>query len=247
MMKKVTHLLLLFFFSFEIISLFGQSATLHYIDYKIDKQLKVDSSMIKMLTPYTDSVNHTMNKVIGFSMRTMMKQQPESILGNFMADCLKKMAEKKFNKKIDVAVVNYGGIRSYLPKGDISIDRVYELMPFDNLIVLLELKGNVLLQLLNQTAEKGGWPVAGITMKIKEKHAVDILIDNKPLDESATYVVAVSDYLANGGDDCAMLRNIPQLNVGYLFRDALVAYISQYAEEGKPIDIKVENRVMYVN
>jgi 2',3'-cyclic-nucleotide 2'-phosphodiesterase (5'-nucleotidase family) len=53
------------------------------------------------------------------------------------------MAEQKFGKKVDAAFINYGGIRSYIAKGEITVGKIYELMPFDNLIVLQDLKGAV--------------------------------------------------------------------------------------------------------
>jgi len=61
-----------------------------------------------------------------------------------MADAIKTMAEMKFQKKIDAAFVNFGGIRSYLPKGDVTVGKIFELMPFDNLVVLQEIKGDKL-------------------------------------------------------------------------------------------------------
>jgi 2',3'-cyclic-nucleotide 2'-phosphodiesterase (5'-nucleotidase family) len=226
---------------------FSQTAIIDFDDYKIDSQTKVDSSIIRMLMPYKDSIQHSMSTVIGFSLKGLTKKQPESALGNFMADGMKFMAEKKINKKIDVAFVNYGGIRSYLPKGDITVGMIYELMPFDNLIVLQEVKGSVLQQYLDKIAARDGWPVSGIQMGIKDKKAVNIFIGNQPFSKNTTYLVANSDYIANGGDDCEMLRGIDQININYLFRDALIEYVLVMTRQGKSIDITTENRIVYAN
>jgi 2',3'-cyclic-nucleotide 2'-phosphodiesterase (5'-nucleotidase family) len=218
----------------------------NYFDYKVDKQTNVDSSYIKMLMPYKDSLDKSMNAVIGFSVHGLFKKQPESPLGNFMADAVKIMAEKRFVKKIDAAFVNFGGIRSYLPKGDITVGKIFELMPFDNLIVLQELKGDKLKSFLGRVCEKGGWPVStGLTYAIKDKLPVDIFINGKLIDENATYIIANSDYIANGGDNCEMLKNIPKQNINYLMRDALLAYTRMLTSDAKPIDAKIENRVVY--
>jgi len=186
-----------------------------------------------------------MNKVIGFSTRGLYKRQPESELGNFMTDCMKEMGEQKFNRKIDAAFVNLGGVRSYIPKGDITIGKIYELMPFDNLVVLQEVKGSILLQFLSKIAEKDGWPISGITMQIKDKMPTNILVGGKPLNEKATYTIANSDYIASGGAECEMLKGILQINIGYNYRDALIAYVEQITKQGKPIDWKVEGRITY--
>ena len=115
----------------------SQSETLDYSTYKISKDDRVDSAYIRMLKPYKDSLSKQMDKVIGFAVNTMYKKQPESALGNLLADCVKLMAEKKYKKKVDVGMVNFGGIRSYISKGDVTVGKVFELMPFDNLLICL--------------------------------------------------------------------------------------------------------------
>lgn len=222
----------------------SQTTSLVYKDYRIEKQSNVDSDLVKMLQPYSVTLNATMNKVIGFSNNNLNIKQPESAIGNFMADCIHLMAEKKFGKKVDAGFINRGGIRSYMPKGNITVGKVFEVMPFDNLVVLQDIKGNILQAFLDKTASDGGWPVsAGITMVIKDKKAVQVTINGKPLDEKATYVVANSDYIANGGDGCDMLRKIPKLDKGYLLRDAMIDYITEFTQKGQPLDPKIENRV----
>ena len=220
--------------------------TYDYQGYKIEEQNKVDERIIKMLAPYSDSINKIMNRVIGFSTTGLTKKQPESELGNFMTDCMKEMAQQKFDKKVDAAFVNYGGIRSYLPKGDITVGKIYELMPFDNLIVLQEVKGAVLKKFLDKVAERGGWPVSGMSYQIKEKHPQNILLDGKPIDDNTIYTIANTDYIAlQGGDDCSMLKELPTVNIGYLFRDALIEYVQQVTKKGNPIEGKIEGRVTY--
>lgn len=227
----------------------SQPTSVLYKDYRIDtKETKVDSSLVKMLQPYTSSLNASMDKVIGFTNNTLSAKQPESGLGNLMADCMKTMAEKKFNRKIDAGFMNQFGIRSSIPKGNITVGKIFELMPFDNLVVLQEIKGTVFKQFLERIASAGGWPVsAGVKMSIRDKKLVDVTINGKQLDENSTYVIANSDYVAGGGDNCEMLRNIPQISKGYLFRDALLEFVGNYTQQGKPIDYTIENRVVNVN
>ncbi len=221
-------------------------AQLSFSQYRIENPKQVDTSMLKWLNVYKDSLGKNMNTVIGFSLYGLTKKQPESGLGNFMADAMKVMAESKFNTKVDAAFVNYGGIRSYLPKGDITVGKIYELMPFDNLIVLQSLTGKDLQSFLNLVAARNGWPVSsGLTFAIKDKQAVNILINGKPLDENGIYTIANSDYVANGGDNAEMLKKLKQQNKFYIFRDALIEYTKLQTSLGKTIDSKPENRVVY--
>ncbi|GAC1398837.1 MAG: hypothetical protein NVSMB63_18850 [Sediminibacterium sp.] len=200
--------------------------------------------MEKLLAPYSANIHDAMNRVIGIARNNLTAKQPESALGNFMADCFKAMAEKKFGKKVDIAFMNTGGIRSYIPQGNITVGNIFELMPFDNLLVLQELNGSVLQQLLDKTAADGGWPVsAGVSMVIKNKKATQVMIRGIILDRNAGYVVANSDYIASGGSNCDMLRGIAQVNSGYLLRDALLDYITGLTQQGLPVDPSIENRV----
>ncbi len=226
---------------------FSQNLTLDYTAYKISKEDKVDSSYINLLKPYRDSLNKQMDKVIGFATNTMYKKQPECALGNLLADCLKYMAAKKYNTTVDVGMVNFGGVRSYIAKGDVTVGKVFELMPFDNVLIIQKLRGDTLQLLLNKIAEKGGWPISGLTMQIKDGKAINIVIDGKPLDASTYYNVANSDYIANGGDECNMLKGVKQLNAGYIIRDAIIDYFTTFKDQGNPIESKTEKRITYAN
>jgi 2',3'-cyclic-nucleotide 2'-phosphodiesterase (5'-nucleotidase family) len=214
-----------------------------YKDYRITK-IQPDSSFISFLKPYGDSLNSTMNVVIARLAVDLEKKRPEGPLGNFVADAMKTMAEKYYNTPVDAAFINYGGIRlPVLKAGLITRGKVYELMPFDNIVVIQKMKGDIVLQFLDLIAADGGWPAAGINMQIKEKKAVNVLINGKPIDVNAVYAIANSDYVANGGDEAAMLRNIPQMNNGLLFRDALIEYFSSFTKAGKEIDVSYQTRI----
>lgn len=220
---------------------------LQYKDYRI-LNIQVDSSVVKFLQPYSDSVNHSMNMVIAQLANDLEKKQPEGTLGNLMVDAVKIMAEKKYATIIDIALVNNGGIRlTSLKAGPITKGKVFELMPFDNILVLQKLNGKVLKELLDHIAGRGGWPVAGMTMKINNGKAVDVLINGSPIDENKIYTIAHSDYTANGGDDCTMLRAIPQINNGYLIRDAILDYFASFTKVGKEISVSMQNRVTNVH
>lgn len=233
-----------FLFILGSCSSFYQPTSIQHTQYKIEPALKKDSAMNVLLMPYTKDIHATMNKVIGTSAGTYNNNRPESEIGNFMADAYKAMAEEKFSRKVDAGFMNAGGIRSYFSKGNITVGKVFEIMPFDNILVLQEIKGGVLQTYLDKMAEDGGWPVSkGVTLVIRNKKATEVMINGKPLDPGTVYVVAHSDYIANGGGDCDMLKSIPQINRGYLMRDAIIDYITALTREGKTIQPLIENRV----
>src|SRR3954452_9310102 len=186
-------------------------------------------------------------KVIGFATAPLYKKQPESPLGNLMADCMKMYAEKIYNKSVDAAFVNFSGIRFYIPRGDITIGTLYKVMPYDNKIVLLTIQGNIFKQFLEHQASLGGWPCSGVNIIIKGRQLTDIQINNQPFDETKSYTIAVADYIANGGNQCTMLKGIPRLDNNYLFRTALTDYIVSFTKAGKPITATIQNRIVYRN
>ena len=235
---------------FFLVCFFASCATvftpshINYTQYPISNQLPKDSVLIAAMHPYKDSVEKNMSQVVGIIDVALSKKQPEGSLGNFMADAVLYMARKKFDTIVHASLINYGGIRiDYLAAGPVTKGRIYELMPFDNILVLQNIKGSVLQQFLNLMAENGGWPVAGITLKIENGKAVNVLIDGASLHSEKIYSIALADYTANGGDNATMFKGIPQKNNGYLVRSALFDYINELKEKGKNISVKEEGRV----
>jgi 2',3'-cyclic-nucleotide 2'-phosphodiesterase (5'-nucleotidase family) len=246
-MKKKSSLVFTFLVSLTLFiscNTVYQSQSLQYNSYRITDKNEKNGNTIGLLKPYSDSVNATMNAVIGTVQQSMDKQQPEGTLGNFMVNAFLAMAKEKYKTQVDVAFVNFGGIRlTQLAAGPVTTGKIFELMPFDNVLLLQKVKGNVLQQVCDLMAAKGGWPVAGLTMQLKAGKAVNIVVGGKPLDLDKEYVIANSDFIANGGDNADMLRPIPQITIGYLMRDALLDYIKLQTSNGQPITATIENRV----
>jgi 2',3'-cyclic-nucleotide 2'-phosphodiesterase (5'-nucleotidase family) len=219
-----------------------QASSVKYKGYQV-MNMRTDSSVQNFLVPYKDSMTAGMSVVLAMLETDLEKSQPECTLGNFMADAMFTMAEKKYGITPDAAFMNFGGIRlPSLKAGTITKGKMYELFPFDNILLLVKIKGDVLQQFLDHISGRGGWPVAGMTMQIQNKKAVNVLIGGKALDAAKEYIIAIGDYTANGGDDAAMLRGLPQINNGYLMRDALIDYVKTV----KSIHVQLQKRVTNV-
>jgi 2',3'-cyclic-nucleotide 2'-phosphodiesterase (5'-nucleotidase family) len=221
-----------------------QPQSVQYKDYRITQKQAASNEINALLKPYSDSVNNSMNGVVAVAATALEKKQPEGTLGNVLADAMLVMARGKYQTGIDASFINFGGIRlPSIPAGNIALGKIYEVAPFDNIIVLLKLNGKMVQQLLDHVASRGGWPCAGVSWQIKNKLAVNIIIAGNALDENKEYTIALLDYIANGGDDCEMLKPIPQQNNGYLFRDAVIDYFTKLNKEGKQITASIEKRV----
>ena len=223
---------------------FYQPTAVQYKDYRVSPRQPINNELTNLLQPYADSVNKNMNDVVAAATVELVKKQPEGTLGNVMADAMLEQAKEKFNARVDASFINYGGIRlPSIPAGNITRGKIFELSPFDNIIVLLKMDGNTLQQFLNIVASRGGWPCAGIQFQIKNKQAINILIGGNAISGNNFYTIALLDYIANGGDDCGMLKSIQQQNNGYLFRDAVLDYFAGKTKEGKTISSSIQNRV----
>jgi 2',3'-cyclic-nucleotide 2'-phosphodiesterase (5'-nucleotidase family) len=208
----------------------------------------VDSSVLLSINPYKSKLDAEVNILIGRTAKAITKDQPEGLLGNFVADLSLEESRKHFypadNKNIDFCFLNNGGLRASLPEGEITKRNVFEVMPFENELIVLTVTGSEVKQLLNYIVSKNGIPVSGLQMKIKDKEAKEVLIGKAPFDSTKTYKVVTSDYLANGGDNLSFLAEIKQREyVNLKIRDAMIEFIQQLTSEGKIIDPKLDGRI----
>lgn len=213
--------------------------------YTIDKARPQDSAVMQVLRPYKAGVDTQMQVVIGYTDIPLTKAQPESTLGNFMADA-QMVRARQLDNKVVASVANYGGIRlPYIAPGPLTKGKIYELMPFDNMLTIVEVPGSVLKQLCHHMARYRGWPVAGISFTIKNKEAVDVTVNGNPVNEHIVYKVAMSDYIARGGDNCDFLLPLRKKYTSVLVRDAMIDYVTRLQSEGKPLHPNLEKRIKY--
>jgi len=119
-------------------------------------------------------------------------------------------------------------------------------MPFENEMVLLTLNGATTLKLINFIAAKGGMPVSGLTMHIQDSKVTEAKIQGMPFDSTKSYVVATSDYLANGGDNLSFLVDAEKKIVtGLKLRDLLIQYLEEKNKKGEKLSAKIEGRIIY--
>ncbi len=186
-----------------------------------------------------------MNRVIGHTDIDLTKPSsaPETLLGNFFAEALLTEGRKLY-PEVDFSFGTKGGLRIELSKGDITVGHVFELMPFENQLAVVEISGEQIGQLAQFIASTGGQPVAGMRMVIHDGRAKDIEIAGQPLDDSKTYHLLTYDYLANGGDNIRGLDNpINRVDLPKKVREALIDYISQLTQEGEHINTQLDGRI----
>lgn len=229
--------------------------------YKIEKTTSTNIHLDSMVTipsnrkiegmikPYRDKVNADMTEVLCISSEAMYGGKPESPLTNYCADLTLEesnrfCANKYPQMKIDVSMINRGGLRIPLPKGELKTMTMFELMPFENEIVFLKLKGTVMLEFVNHLAERGGEGVSGLRFGIKDGKALQPEIGGKPIDTAKFYWLVTSDYIANGGDGSDILsKSIERIDTGIKARDMFIQYFKRMGKEGKTVTAKTDGRI----
>ncbi|KAA6439111.1 hypothetical protein FEM33_12560 [Dyadobacter flavalbus] len=216
-----------------------------YTQYAIDAQTGADSAFIKYYLPYKEKMQEEMDKVIGQTEQELTKPAaPETLMGNFFADALLTEGLKK-DPSIQFTLSTKGGLRTTFPKGNITVSHVFELMPFENEMVVLKLSGENVRKLIDFIVNKDGEPISGMRMKIRNKQAYDVTIGGQPFDVNRTYNLLTYDYLADGGDDLECLRNpLERHEINMKVRDALLENIADLTRQGKKINAQLDGRIV---
>ena len=217
-----------------------------YAGYSVGRHQQVDSTYVEMLSYYADSVKKTMGEYLVENEADLLKETPNSALGNFLADAYLWAAKSKIDPRAEIAFMNHGGVRIFrMAKGPVNRGMIYEVMPFDNLICIVEVKGNILKNYLNRIAQEGGGGgQSGVTMRLENNQATDISINGTPLDLNRTYFMVNSDYQVDGGGGFTAFKNLQQNRSAYLQRDAIIDYCKWLKMEGKKINHATLKRIV---
>lgn len=201
-----------------------------------------------IILPYKQKLEAEMNEVLVVSAVefTREKGKSQTILGNLVADLSLEISQQNFPTNIDFCLLNFGGLRTSLPKGEITKGKVFELMPFENELVVVTISKEQFDTLVDYVKNVGGQPVAGIKMNFSTTPN-QIKIKNRKNDKSLNtiYKVVTSDYLANGGDNMNFFLNpINYEKVGIKLRDAIIQYCKEQNKQGKQLNKTIDDRIV---
>lgn len=256
----MTNRILAYLFSFCMLICWGACKTQYQIqhDKTIAKVIILDtinvphedSITLEIIKPYKALIDSHMNEVIAYSEIYMYKDQPEGLLNNFIADLILKKGNEYLKKRNDslasVCLLNMGGLRSDLPKGAITVLNIFELMPFDNNLVMVEITGTKIIQLLNYLAYKGGMPESGIKMGIIGNTVYSAYIQEDSVDVNKNYRIITSNYLALGGDEMTFFSDPTEYyTFGVKVRDVIIDYLKEQTKIGKTVSAKLDKRIYY--
>ena len=187
-----------------------------------------DTSYLSYIAPIQKALEEQLNAPIGYAPKDLEVHQPECTMLNWASDALFEVAKQLYPGEVNIAVVNIGGMRCNWGAGNITFRHVFELMPFDNELVVLTLQGKEILALCKVFAISGGQGVAGLRMVAKNGTVKSAKIAGKDILPEAYYTVATSDYLSQGNDGMTPLNNYESMwKSEKKIRDLYIEYIQQ--------------------
>ncbi|MBQ20452.1 MAG: hypothetical protein CMD31_06810 [Flavobacteriales bacterium] len=219
-----------------------QDSSINIIETTIEHQ-----QATVLISPYKEKLEKEMNEVLVLSAEEFPKEKgkPETKLGNLVADLSMEIAQKIHDGNIDVCMLNFGGLRTSLPKGEITRGKIFELMPFENELVVVTLSEIKFLELMEYLKNVGGQPISGLSFDFTIN--IENEIKNLFSQEGTSEInILTSDYLANGGDNMTFFLNpINYEKVGIKLRDAIIQYCVEQHAQGKQLNGKIEGRIIY--
>ncbi len=214
----------------------------------LDSTFAENNEIENAVAPYKAKLVNEMQQVLSYTPKDLVKNDGEmqSSLGNVMADLTLELSNPIYKKQtggtIDFALLNHGGIRTSISKGNITKEDAFKLMPFENEIVVVELTADKMQALISYFLNsKRAHPLSkNIAMTIKE-NGYDLKINGEQFDQNKTYTVVTTDYLQNGGSRMNFFKNPKKLTkLNYKLRSAIIDYFAKV----DTIRTTIDNRVM---
>lgn len=235
---RITHFFFLLYFLFFLNC---KNEKLHLVEIEgkkieISDSLETNSEIEAFIAPFRSHIEKDLDSVLAYAPETYSKTDGHlnTAIGNFMADAVYEEANPIFKKRtghdIDFVLLNHGGIRSIISKGNLKTRTAFEIMPFENSIVVVALKSNQIDSLVNYLkAAKRAHPISKIKLVLdKDFEVIDATIKGKSIDPNATYYVCTNDFLYNGGDRMTFFKPNDSLYVlNYKIRNALIDHLKK--------------------
>lgn len=174
------------------------------------------------------------------------KYSPESPLSNWAVDALMSGVGSVTRRRVDVGILNFGGIRLNVLEGNVLLDDIVSMFPFKNRLCYLSLSGADIRYLFDQMAQRRNPQcIGGARFVIRDGKACDITVGGEPLDDAAPYGVATIDFLLDGGDSLFVARNARDLIISdVVLADWMIRYIRTAGAGGEPLEYSTDGRIV---
>lgn len=187
--------------------------------------------------------------VIAYSTEEMVVSYPESSLTNWFVDILMAKVEKLAGKKVDIGVVNFGGIRVDMPKGNVILDDMLSMFPFKNQLAYVEHSGKQIRNILESMAARRFQVLGGVRVVADDGKLISAEIGGEPLQDDKIYGLATISFLLDGGDGLTLGHEARSVTIFEEVDviDAILEHVHAETAAGRPIEYKTDGRVQIRN
>ena len=202
------------------------------------KTAKNDSIALLSALPYKQKLDLEMKQVIAYNDSNLTKDGNDASLGNFACHSVEDYVRTNKSEIAGkhVVILNRGGLRNSIPAGEITKGHIFELMPFENEIVILKISGEKMMECIHSIIKDKKIISRNLSFTIKDNEASDIKIWGLPFNIKENYYVVTSDYLAMGGDNCSFFgKPISFETTSLKLRDAIINYCTSLTKINKHI------------
>ena len=201
-----------------------------------------DPALAKVIAPLAVEIHTAFGRVLANAPRGLVKGGPgDSPLGCFLADVMREGAAKAVGAEVRFAFTNSGGLRRNIPAGEVRLQDIFEVLPFDNELVVAEYTGAEVIAIVKEgILKRGGEPCSGIKASVTGTPAQPMVVitwsDGKAIDPAATYRAATTDYLLASGDATPTLKvgRHPYLT-GVPVRQLVIDTCERQGKAGQPL------------
>ncbi|RJP78807.1 MAG: hypothetical protein C4524_06055 [Candidatus Zixiibacteriota bacterium] len=204
-----------------------------------------DPAVDRMIRDRAEALAAQYGQALAYSPVTVSRSgETESPLGNLVTDAW------RVDLEADLALTNTGGLRDDLPPGDISLQEVFNVLPFGNSLVLMLVRGDFFRDLLEHkiSAERLGFALSGARLTIdlsrpEGQRITEITIGGEPLEPDRIYKLVTTEYLREGNSRFDALADVPDGQVSYtgvLERDAVARHLTRLKEITPGVDGRVK-------
>jgi len=210
---------------------------------------KPDPEMKAYIESLQKELSIEMEVEIGTATSNLSSYAPASPLSNFLTDELfyfgSDYCKTNFGIPADFSLLNFGGIRSNIPAGKISVGTIFKVLPFENKVVIILLKGSEVKKLFNSFSAKNNQPYSQVVVAYQNEKPYQILINKEKIDDERIYRMVTIDFIATGGDKILNGIHLEKIiYTNFLIRDAIISQIKKITAAGKTIDVKTDERVI---
>jgi 2',3'-cyclic-nucleotide 2'-phosphodiesterase (5'-nucleotidase family) len=215
---------------------FGKQTFVNGKSIPLSAEYANSRSVDSIVSPYKIELDKEMNQVIAQAEVDFINQRPNGNLGFLVADILLEKGKEILPNENLICLINTGGLRAPISKGNVLLGDVFKLMPFDNQFILVKMPANSIIDIKEYLKKSGGEPISGF--KILQDSIFNAQNETWKMKD---FWMVTSDYLLNGGDNMNFFQQKLEVkNPNLLLRNAILEGLQKRKSLGEISEIRIK-------